>query len=49
MLQEVEMKYLLLGLIVTLVLSTFMFAFMTSAVFVELRNWASRGKSGFKD
>jgi hypothetical protein len=48
-LQEVEMKYLLLGLIVTLVLSTFMFALVTNALYVELRNWAFKGKSGRKD
>jgi hypothetical protein len=40
------MKYLLLGLVVTLMLTTFMFVLMTSAVYAELREWAGRGKSG---
>jgi hypothetical protein len=44
-LQEVEMKYLLLGLVV-LVLTTFMFVLMSKAVYVELRARAGRGKSG---
>lgn len=39
------MKHLFLGLTVTLVLTAFMFAFMTSAVFAELRQWAVRGLS----
>jgi hypothetical protein len=43
------MKYLLLGLIVTLVLTTFMFAFMTRAVFIELREWAGKGRFGRRD
>ncbi len=43
------MKYLLLGLIVTLVLTTFMFAFMTSAVFMELRDWARKDRSERRD
>lgn len=43
------MKYLLLGLVVTLLLTTFMFALMTKAVYVELREWAGRGKSGRGD
>jgi hypothetical protein len=48
-LQEVEMKYLLLGLIVTLVLTTFMFVFMAKALYVELRERAGRGISGRRD
>ena len=40
------MKYLLLGLVVTLLLTTFMFVLMTKAVYVELREWAGKGKSG---
>jgi hypothetical protein len=47
-LQEVEMKYLLLGLVVTL-LSTFMFVLMTKAVCSELLERAGKGKSGRKD
>ncbi len=43
------MKYLLLGLIATLVLTTFMFTFLASAVIVELRDWAVRGRSGRRD
>jgi len=42
--REVEMKYLLLGLMVTLVLTTFMFAFMTNALYVELNAWLGKGK-----
>jgi hypothetical protein len=49
MMQEVEMKYLLMGLVATLVLTTFIFAAMTKAVYVELREWSSKGKSGHKD
>jgi hypothetical protein len=44
-LQEVKMKYLLLGL-VTLVLTTIMFVLMSKAVYVELRERAGRGKLG---
>ena len=43
------MKYLLLGLIITLALTTFMFAFMTSAVVAELREWAARGRTERRD
>lgn len=43
------MKYLWLGLIVTLVLTTFMFASMTSAVFMELRDWARKGRYERRD
>jgi hypothetical protein len=49
MLQEVKMKYLLLGLVVTLLLTTFMFTLMTKAVYAELRERAGRGKSGRRD
>ena len=48
-LQEVEVKYLLLGVVVTFVLTTFMFALMTSAAYAELREWVGRGKSGGSD
>lgn len=40
------MKYLLLGLVITLLLATFTFAMMSKAVLVELRERAARGKSG---
>jgi hypothetical protein len=43
------MKYLLLGLVVTLLLTTFMFALTTKAMYVGLREWAGRGKSGRRD
>jgi hypothetical protein len=48
-LRELKMKYLLPGSIITLVLTTFMFALMTSAVFRELRELAVKGKSGRLD
>ena len=38
------MRYLLLSLMVTLVLTTFMFAFMTNALYVELNAWLGKGK-----
>jgi Na+-transporting methylmalonyl-CoA/oxaloacetate decarboxylase beta subunit len=44
-LQEVKMKYLLLGL-VALVLTTFMFVLMSKAVYVELRERAGRENPG---
>lgn len=40
------MRYLLWGLVLTLLLSTFAFAFMTKAVFVELRERLARDKYG---
>ena len=43
------MEYLLSGLIITLVLTTFMVAFMTSAVVAELREWVARGRTGRRD
>jgi len=43
--QEVEMKYLLLGLIVTLLMTTFMLASKTSAVYGELKEWVVKGRS----
>jgi hypothetical protein len=43
------MKYLLLGLVVTLMLTTFMFVFMANAVYVELRERVGRGKSSRRD
>jgi hypothetical protein len=43
------MKYLLLGLVATLMLTTFMFVLVTNAVYGELREWAGRGKSGRND
>ena len=46
---EVEMKYLMLGLVVTLVLTTFMFAFMANALYVELMEWSGRGKTDHRD
>jgi len=42
------MKYLLMGLVVTL-LSTFMFIMMTKAVYGELLERVAKGKSGRKD
>jgi len=44
-LQEVKMKYLLLGM-VALGLTTIMFVLMTKAVYVELRERAGRGITG---
>lgn len=43
------MKYLMLGLVATLLLTTFIFVAMTKAVYVELRQWSVKGKSGHKD
>lgn len=40
------MKYLFLGLMITLMSTTFMFAFGKSAAFVGLRERAAKGKSG---
>jgi hypothetical protein len=44
-LQEVKMKYLLLGMAV-LGLTTIMFVMLTKAVCVEMRERAGRGKTG---
>lgn len=44
-LQEVKMKYLLLGMAV-LGLTTIMFVMLTKAVCVEMRDRAGRGKTG---
>jgi hypothetical protein len=41
---EAEMKYLLVGLVVTFALTLFMVAMMTKAVLVELRKQAGRRK-----
>jgi hypothetical protein len=43
------MIFLVLGLIVTLLLTTFMFVFMTKAVCVELREWLGRGGFNRRD
>jgi len=43
------MRYLLLSLMVTLVLTTFMFAFMKNALYVELRAWLGKGKFDRRD
>ncbi len=47
--QEVKMKYLILGLVVTLVLTTFVFASISKAVFVELKEWLGKGRFDRRD